>query len=120
MEENLKRLEEIKTFLGGDNEDVPVRPEAIKDMKYIVEQCDKYSLPQPEIFPYAGGDGVQAEWEYDWYLEIDSSSSGVSCLVVKGKDYDNAISIRLYSIKEAFELVKHFLNNVVDLDATRR
>ena len=70
MEENLKRIEELKTFMGGDNESVPVFPKAIEHMKYIVEQCEKHSLPQPEIFPWAGGNGVQAEWEYDWYLPL--------------------------------------------------
>ena len=94
--ENLKRIEKLKTFMGGDNEDVPVCQESIEHMEYIIEQCAKYSLPQPEIFPWYGGNGIQAEWEYDWYLEIDSCSQGISVLVVKGTDYNNCINCSLY------------------------
>ena len=119
MEENLKRIEELKTFMGGDNEDVPVFPKAIEDMKYIIKQCDRYSLPQPEIFPWTGGNGVQAEWEYDWYLEIDSCDEGVSILFVKGREYDDAISCNLYDIEDAFKMIKTFINYVVDVNGNR-
>lgn len=115
---NLERLELLKTFKGGDNENVPLHPTAIDDMKYIVEKCNESNLPQPEIFPWAGGNGIQAEWEYDWYLEIDSCNIGNSVFFVKGKHYDNAISIRV-KLEEAFNLVKTFLNHVVDLDGSR-
>lgn len=119
MEENLKRIEELKSFLGGDDEDIAVFPNAIEHMRYIVEQCEKHSLPQPEIFPWAGGNGIQAEWEYDWYLEIDSDDKGVSILFVKGRDYDNAISCKLYDIEDAFQMVNVFINNVVDINGNR-
>ena len=112
MERNLKRIEELKTFMGGDNEDVPIHPKAIEHMKYIVEQCARYSLPQPKIYPWSGGNGVQAEWEYDWYLEIDSCNKGVSILFVKRADYKNCISCYLYSIEDAFKMVKVFINKV--------
>lgn len=117
-EKNLERLELLRTFKGGNNDDIPLHDCAIKDMRYIVEQCKNFNLPQPEIFPWAGGNGIQAEWEYDWYLEIDSSRSGVSVLFVKEKHYNDAISIRV-SLKEAFELAKTFLNHVVNLNGTR-
>lgn len=116
---NLDRVEIIKTFMGGDNEDVPVYPEAIEHMKYIVEQCNRYSVPQPEIFPWAGGNGVQAEWTYDWYIEIDSCDKGISILMVKGTDYDNAISTNISDVKTAFLLVKEFITYVVDLEGNR-
>lgn len=119
MEKNLKRIEELKTFMGGDNEDVTIFPKAIEHMKYIVEQCEKYSLPQPDIFPWAGGNGVQAEWEYDWYLEVDSCDKGVSVFILKGKDYDNSISFNLYDIEDAFHMIKMFIRNVVDMNKSR-
>ena len=109
MEENLKRIEELKTFMGGDNEDVPVFPKAIEDMKYIVKQCEEYSLPQPDIFPWAGGNGVQAQWETDWYIEIDSSSTGVEGFVVKGKEYDKATDIKFKDVENAFFVIKDFI-----------
>lgn len=118
--ENIERIEQLKTFMGGDNEDVPVFPQAIEHMKYIVEQCKINSLPQPGIYPWAGGNGVQAEWEYDWYLEIDSDEKGVSILFVKGKEYDNAIQCKPYDIKDAFCLVKEFINHIVDINGSRR
>ena len=120
MEENLKRIEELKTFMGGYNKDVPVFPEAIEHMKYIVEQCETLSLPQPEIFPWIGGNGVQAEWEFDWYLEIDSCDEGISILFVKGKEYDKSIQCKFCDIADALCLAREFIKNVVDINGTRR
>lgn len=118
-EKNLERLELLKAFKGGDNEDIPLHCLAIRDMKYIVEQCKKNNLPQPEIFPWSGGHGIQAEWEYDWYLEIDSEFDKLSAFFVEGNDYDNAISINDINLGDAFNLVKVFLNYVVDLNGKR-
>lgn len=117
-EKNLKRLESLKTFKGGDYENIPLHPTALDEMRYIIEKCKENNLPQPEIFPWAGGNGIQAEWSYDWYLEIDSSRGGVSIFFAKERYYDDAISIKI-SLEEAFKLVKTFLNHVVDLDGNR-
>lgn len=116
---NLKLIEELKVFNGGDNDDVPVHGQSLNDMKFIIEQCKKLNIPQPDIYPWIGGDGVQAEWEYDWYLEIDSCDKGVSILFVKGKDYDNTISTKVSSVKDSLLLVKEFLTHVVNLKGTR-
>ena len=105
--------------MGGDNEDVPVFPQAIEHMKYIVEQCKINSLPQPGIYPWAGGNGVQAEWEYDWYLEIDSSDKGISILFVKGGDYDNSIQCKFWDIQSVFQLLKEFINHVLNIGGSR-
>ena len=113
---NIERINLLQTFMGGDNEDVPLHDEALNDMTFVVEQCKEFNIPQPEIFPWAGGNGVQAEWEYAWYLEIDSCSEGISVLFVKGKDYGNAISCRLYDIKDAFMMAKAFINTIVDIN----
>ena len=116
---NLERIEALKTFMGGDNADVPINCKSIEDMRFIVQACKECGIPQPDVFPWAGGDGVQAEWEYDWYLEIDSWHKSISILFVKGKDYDNAISTNVSNIKTAFLLVREFLNYVVDMKGTR-
>ena len=116
---NHSQIEMLKTYMGGDNEDVPLYNKALEDMIFIVEQCKELNLPQPEIFPWAGGNGVQAEWEYDWYLEIDSCNNGVSILFVNGEDYKNSNSTDIKDVKNAFILVKEFLSNVVDLDGNR-
>lgn len=113
---NHSRIGMLRAYMGGDNENIPLYNKALEDMIFIVEQCKELNLPQPEISPWAGGGGVQAEWEYDWYLEIDSYSNGVSILFVKDKDYENAINTNVKDIKNAFLLVKEFLNNVVDLN----
>lgn len=42
---NLKRLELLKDFKGGDNEDVPLHPNALNDMKYIIDKCKEFNLP---------------------------------------------------------------------------
>lgn len=113
MENNLRILENIKNFKGGDNRDVPVNPKSIVDMIELVQLCNKYKIPQPEVFPYSGGDGVQAEWSYNWYLEIDSNSSGISFFFVNSQDYDNPIEGRFDDMKNAFLLVKEFIENIV-------
>lgn len=115
---NLERLELLKTFNGGDNENVPLHDKAIDDMRYIVKKCNEFNIPQPEIFPWCGGNGIQAEWSYDWYLEIDSCSRGVSIFFVKERYYDDAISISV-GLEEAFKLAKTFINHVVNLDGSR-
>ena len=116
---NLERIEYLKTFMGGDNEDVPLHDRALDDMRFIIEKCKEFNIPQPEIFPWSGGNGIQAEWEYDWYLEIDSCDKGISILFVKCKDYDNAISCRLYNIKDAFMMAKTFITNIADTNSNR-
>ena len=105
--------------MGGDNEDVPVYQPAVDHLQYLIDNCEKYNLPLPEIFPWIGGNGVQAEWEYnnDWYIEIDSSSNGIIGLFLKDRHnngYDDTISCRFNTIKDAFLLVKVFLESVVN------
>lgn len=116
---NLATINILKTFMGGDDENIPLHDNALSDMRFLVDACKDFNLPQPEIFPWAGGNGIQAEWEYDWYLEIDSSKKGISVLCIKGKDYDNAISIGMTNIETAFLLVKGFINNIVDVEGKR-
>ena len=117
--DNIERIELLQTFMGGDNEDVPLHDGVLNDMKFIIEQCKKFNLPQPEIFPWAGGDGVQAECEYNYYLEIDSSSNGIAVFFLKENYYDDAITIFFDDIEDAFNLVKHFLKHIVDLNGSR-
>jgi hypothetical protein len=114
MENNLKILENIKSFKGGDNRDVPINPKSIEDMITLVRLCHQHNLPQPEVFPHSGGDGVQAEWTYDWYLEIDSDSRGISFFFVNKNDYDNPIEGRFDDITNAFLLIREFLKHIVD------
>lgn len=104
--ENIDLIESLKTFKGGDNSDTPISNKALNDMKYIVKSCSKFDIPQPEIFPWSGGVGIQAEWEYEWYIEIDSCDEYVSILFVKDGE---AISTHVDHIKDAFLLAKHFL-----------
>lgn len=116
--DNLNTIDDIRTYMGGDNEDVPVSEIAIEHLQYLINQCKEYNLPLPEIFPWYGGDGVQAEWEYknDWYIEIDSSSKGISGLFLKDRiqnGYEDAIQCSFDSINDAFLLVKVFLESVV-------
>lgn len=116
---NLELIEWLKTFKGGDNEDVPLHTESLNDMKTLVQLCKDHNIPQPEIFPWAGGNGVQAEWSYDWYLEVDSCDKGVSILCVNERYYDDAINIKVNNILDAFKVVKAFIKHVVDLEGER-
>lgn len=114
----MNRVEDIRTYMGGDNEDVPVYQHSIDHLQYLIDKCQENNLPLPEIFPWYGGDGVQAEWECKdgWYIEIDSSLKGISGLFlkdIKREGCDNCISCSFDDIKDAFLLVKVFLESVV-------
>lgn len=114
----MNSIEDIKTYRGGDNEDVPVLEVAVEHLQYLIDKCKECNLPLPEIFPWYGGNGAQAEWDFenDWYIEIDSSSKGVTGLFLKdreNKGYDDAILCTFKSIKDAFLLVKVFLESVL-------
>lgn len=111
-------IEDIRTYMGGDNRDVPIYQPAVDHLQYLMDKCKENNLPLPEIFPWIGGNGVQAEWEYenDWYIEIDSSSKGISGFFLKDRKtegYDDGINCRFNDIEDAFLLVKIFLESVV-------
>lgn len=115
-DKNLKLISNLKSFYGGDNEDVPIHQESLSHMETIVNLCDKHDLPQPEIFPWAGGDGIQAEWDYkdDWYIELDSNNKGISLLLCENHLYSEAIEITsMADIENAFRLIKVFITKVV-------
>ena len=116
---NLERIKALRTFMGGDNENVPIHDRSLDEMRFLVEQCAELGIPQPEIFPWAGGDGVQAEWEYDWYIEINISSRGVEALLLKEHDYKNAIECKFDNALNAILLVKELITHVVDFEGTR-
>lgn len=107
----MNSIEDIRTYMGGDNSDVPVYQPAVDHLQYLLDKCQENNLPLPEIFPWYGGDGVQAEWEFenDWYIEINISSKGISGFFLK----DSCISCSFNDIKDAFLLVKVFLEKVV-------
>lgn len=104
--ENLDLIESLKTFEGGDNNDTLVSNKALDDMKYIVKNCTVLDMPQPEIFPWAGGDGIQAEWDYEWYIEINSCDDYISILFIKDSV---TINTHIDHIQDALLLTAHFL-----------
>ena len=125
LNENLEKIEyfksyKFKSYKGGDNEDVPLYPKAIEDLLFIINRCNEDNIPQPFIAPWAGGDCVQAEWDYNWYLEIDMSSKGIDVLIIKNNLYDKPISCKFLDIEDALILIKHFIQNVVDLNGERK
>lgn len=110
----MNTIEDIRYYMGGDKEDVPVNRESVEHLQYLIDNCEKYRLPKPEIFPWYGGDGVQAEWDLinGWYIEIDSSSKEIAGLLVKNRDYNSASSFEFKDIENAFMLVKILLEEI--------
>ena len=116
MEENLKRLIEIAKFKGGDNCDVSISEHAIDDIRFIIEECAEHRLQQPEIFPFAGGVGIQAEWEKNGkYLEITTGYEWGDIElyytdVDHGKQFiKEEINCSFDNADDAFKMVKMFL-----------
>ena len=114
----MNSVEDIRTYMGGDNGNVPIYQPSVDHLQYLIDKCQEDNLPLPEIFPWYGGNGVQAEWEFenDWYIEIDSSSKGISGLFLKDRKnegYDDGIYCNFKDVKDAFLLVKVFLESVV-------
>ena len=110
----MNRIEDIRNYMGGDNDDVPVYQPSVDHLQYLIDMCNKHGLPLPEIFPWYGGNGVQAQWEQksDWYIEINSSSHGISGLFIKNiadRGYGDAVSCKYNNISGAFYAVKAFI-----------
>lgn len=121
MEENVNSIEYIRNYLGGDNNDVPVYQPAVDHLEYMIDECKKCNLPLPNLFPWVGGDGVQAVWEYEnnWYIEIESSSKGISELIVlnrKVNGHTDSIECSFGDIENAFRLVKIFLGVCIQIE----
>lgn len=115
----INNIEDIRNYMGGDNYDVPVYQPVVDHLQYLIDNCNKHGLPLPEIFPWYGGNGVQAEWEYknNWYIEINSSSYGINGFFINdriNKEYKDGINCKFETIKDAFLLVKVFLESVVN------
>ena len=110
----MNTIEDIRNYMGGDKEDTPINQESIEHLQYLIDNCEKHRLHKPEIFPWYGGDGVQAEWDFTngWYIEIDSSSKGITGLLVNDRDYSNTSSFEFKDIKNAFMLVKILLEEI--------
>lgn len=111
----MNNVEFIRSYMGGDEYDIPISETAVEHLQYLIDNCKRYKLPAPDVFPWYGGDGVQAEWEYkdDWYIEIGSSSERITGYFSKGKENKEEIQCSFENIKDAFLLVKVFLESVV-------
>lgn len=106
----MNTIEDIKAFKGGEHSDTPVSEIAIDCLEYILRNCKEYNLPTPEIFPWAGGNGAQAEWDYkDWYIEISICTDDITCYCEKSKT--QYIELNLSNIKDAFEIAKIIIIN---------
>lgn len=113
MEENLKRLEQCKTFMGGDNDDIPINRDAISDIQDLVKMVYLNKLPQPEIFSWAGGIGLQAEWEYkNYYIEVDSNGKNLDLFICEDRDYDKSLNMKIKNIQCCFNVVKAIMNGL--------
>ena len=92
MEENLKRIDELASYKYGDRGDVTISRQAVDVMKTLIKACKKASVKQPKIFPFSGGDGLQAEWEHDdVYIEFSADSNCVS-VYIEGHEGKNSLT----------------------------
>jgi len=111
--DNLEKLDRLETFLGGDNADVPINLDAISNIRDLVQMTYLAELPQPEVFPYAGGKGIQAEWDYkDFYIQVDSDGESVELFVCMQEDSDKGINIKIKNIQCCFNIIKAILNGI--------
>lgn len=112
LQDNMATINQCKVYKGGENEDISIDRKAIDDMISLVKLIDKSKIIQPEIFPWCGGRGIQAQWNINnYHIEIDSSEKGgVTMLIVKRKDYGNSVSCEFKNIQEAFKLLYMILN----------
>lgn len=90
----------------------------LQKLQNLIDHCIKDNLPQPEIFPWSDGTGVQAEWDYenDWYIEIDITRTEIRGLFLKdrhNKGYNDSVSCTFASIDDAYRLVKIFSEHLV-------
>ena len=107
--ETFERLNTLEFYLGGDNNDVPIKKNALVNMRKLLIEIDKNDLIIPEVFPHYGGVGLQFEWEDDWYLEVDCSENNFEFLAVYKSDYKNAVSKDNLSLKDVLALLIEYL-----------
>lgn len=112
LQDNMININHCRVYKGGENENTPIDRKAINDMVSLVKLAHSSKIIQPEIFPWSGGYGIQAEWKINgYYIEINSSEKeGVTMLIVKQKDYGNSVSCEFKNIQEAFKLLYMVLN----------
>lgn len=104
-------IEDLKNFRGGDNQDVLIPPLSIEHMQYLIDSCKANNLPLPELFPWSGGYGVQAEWEKEKvYLEVDSSIGGIRCFFVID---EKPIHCDFYNIQDTFFILRLLLEKYI-------
>lgn len=92
--------------------------DAIDDMTTIVDLCYAHGIYQPELSTHEDpdDDGILAEWNYDWHIELYISSE---INVLLENDLGEKIECNFDYIADAFFLIKTFINKVVDTNKTR-
>lgn len=104
----LKRLNNLETYLGSDNEDVPINKDAIINMRRLLVEINQNNIIIPEVFPHYGGGGLQFEWEYDWYLEIDCTGNTFDFFAIYKNNCSDFIENNNLSLNETIDLLKKY------------
>lgn len=93
--------------------DVPINPESILEMRKLLYMVCTNFLPQPEIFPWAGGGGVQVEWEFkDYHIEVDSSDEGIELFICRDDVWEDGVTLKMRDIQDCFNVVKGVMEGI--------
>ena len=103
--ENMKRLAQMQANKYGDNDDTPIKIESIHDLETVCAYCQLHDVPQPQVFPWAGGVGCNAEWiEDDYHIVLSTNGEKVHLCMGK-KDPVRAVEFKVTGLHDAVKQV---------------
>ena len=75
-------------------------------MRKLLVEINYNKLVIPEVFPYYGGVGLQFEWEYDWYLEVDCVGNTFDFFAMYKNTCSDFVEKNNLSLDEVINLLK--------------
>ena len=98
---NRDRLNLMEKTYYGDNDDISINKWAIADLRYVCNYCKDNDIYQPEVFPWAGGIGGNAEWiTDDYHIALSTDGKDIRLCICKTNPV-RAIELPVFDIYDA-------------------
>lgn len=84
---NVSLLVDLRSGFETDRGRVVPHSDDIDRAVEIIEKFYNINVPQPGVFPFADGSGIQLEWDvHDWYIELCIENNQYSYMVLNNRD----------------------------------
>lgn len=106
---NRDRLNLMEKNYYGDHDDTPINKRAIADLRFVCNYCKDNDIYQPEVFPWAGGVGCNAEWiTEDYHIALSTDGQKITLCVGKLKPF-RAVELPVLDIYEAIRQIRNII-----------